>query len=183
MYYAVRDRAGGQGLTLLIQVEARAAVMESSTTSAEWKLEVERVLPQLKVQLRTETKDWRSHLSEMLTNKSEIEGALKHTNVSRPGTRPRHAQSCADYLGPAKQAARECVQGAGEDRVPGTIHQYAVGRVDPRVPVRPRWLCGEQQQVWVTKGISRFRRLDAHAPLGTRSRQAPSPTYPENLPS
>lgn len=64
-------------------MEARAAVMESSTTSAEWKLEVERVLPQLKVQLRTETKDWRNHLSEMLTNKSEIEGALKHTNVCR----------------------------------------------------------------------------------------------------
>ena len=57
--------------------------MESTTTSAAWKLEVERVLPQLKVQLRTETKDWRHHLSEMLTNKSEIENALKHTNVGR----------------------------------------------------------------------------------------------------
>ncbi|EDQ91221.1 uncharacterized protein MONBRDRAFT_17952 [Monosiga brevicollis MX1] len=65
----------------LLHKSLRAAVLESSTTSAEWKLEVERVLPQLKVQLRAEAKDWRNHLQEMADNRTEIEQALTDTKA------------------------------------------------------------------------------------------------------
>lgn len=41
-----------------------------------WLAEVERVLPQLKVHLRTDVKDWRGHIDEMKTNTDSIGGCL-----------------------------------------------------------------------------------------------------------
>jgi estrogen-related receptor beta like 1 len=58
-----------------------AGILESSTTHAEWKLELERVLPQLKVHIRADAKDWRNHLDMMRTNRADIEKALEATTV------------------------------------------------------------------------------------------------------
>lgn len=54
-------------------------ILESTTDAAEWSLEVERVLPQLKVTIRTDNKDWRIHVDQMHQHKSGIESALKET--------------------------------------------------------------------------------------------------------
>lgn len=54
------------------------APLESTTDANAWKLEVERVLPQLKVQIRTDNKDWRQHLEAL----QEHEKSLQSTSVS-----------------------------------------------------------------------------------------------------
>uniref|UniRef100_A0A8C8VDR7 Intraflagellar transport protein 57 homolog n=1 Tax=Pelusios castaneus TaxID=367368 RepID=A0A8C8VDR7_9SAUR len=54
-------------------------ILESTTDAAEWNLEVERVLPQLKVTIRTDNKDWRIHVDQMHQHKDGIESALKET--------------------------------------------------------------------------------------------------------
>nr|BAG60977.1 unnamed protein product [Homo sapiens] len=54
-------------------------ILESTTDAAEWSLEVERVLPQLKVTIRTDNKDWRIHVDQMHQHRSGIESALKET--------------------------------------------------------------------------------------------------------
>ncbi|XP_050019399.1 intraflagellar transport protein 57 homolog isoform X2 [Alexandromys fortis] len=57
----------------------QGVILESTTDAAEWSLEVERVLPQLKVTIRTDNKDWRIHVDQMHQHKSGIESALKET--------------------------------------------------------------------------------------------------------
>ncbi|KAM6319696.1 intraflagellar transport protein 57 homolog isoform 3-T3 [Podargus strigoides] len=57
------------------------AILQSKTDAAEWNLEVERVLPQLKVTVRTDNKDWRIHVDEMHQHKDGIESSLKETRV------------------------------------------------------------------------------------------------------
>ncbi|KAJ8272941.1 hypothetical protein GJAV_G00095280 [Gymnothorax javanicus] len=52
-------------------------ILESNTDAAEWNLEVERVLPQLKVTIRTDNKDWRIHVDQMHQHKEGIESSLK----------------------------------------------------------------------------------------------------------
>ncbi|KAM9439555.1 intraflagellar transport protein 57 homolog isoform 1-T1 [Clarias gariepinus] len=52
-------------------------ILESVTDSVEWNLEVERVLPQLKVSVRTDIKDWRSHVSQMHQHQDSIKSSLK----------------------------------------------------------------------------------------------------------
>ncbi|XP_074855003.1 intraflagellar transport protein 57 homolog isoform X2 [Carettochelys insculpta] len=54
-------------------------ILQSTTDAAEWNLEVERVLPQLKVTIRTDNKDWRIHVDQMHQHKDGIESALKET--------------------------------------------------------------------------------------------------------
>lgn len=54
-------------------------ILESTTDAAEWNLEVERVLPLLKVTIRTDNKDWRIHLDQMHQHKEGIESSLKET--------------------------------------------------------------------------------------------------------
>ncbi|XP_014671724.1 PREDICTED: intraflagellar transport protein 57 homolog [Priapulus caudatus] len=54
-------------------------ILESVTDAAEWKLEVERVLPSLKVHIRTDNKDWRSHLEQMHQHRDGIESTLAET--------------------------------------------------------------------------------------------------------
>nr|XP_021137896.1 LOW QUALITY PROTEIN: intraflagellar transport protein 57 homolog [Columba livia] len=54
-------------------------ILQSTTDAAEWNLEVERVLPQLKVTVRTDNKDWRIHLDQMHQHKDGIESSLKET--------------------------------------------------------------------------------------------------------
>merc|ERR1712012_104471 len=40
-------------------------IMESNTDSEQWKLEVERVAPSLKITVKNDTRDWRIHLEQM----------------------------------------------------------------------------------------------------------------------
>uniref|UniRef100_A0A8C4T0V6 Intraflagellar transport protein 57 homolog n=1 Tax=Erpetoichthys calabaricus TaxID=27687 RepID=A0A8C4T0V6_ERPCA len=56
-------------------------ILESSTDATEWNLEVERVLPQLKVTIRTDNKDWRIHVDQMHQHKDGIESSLKDTKT------------------------------------------------------------------------------------------------------
>ncbi|CAD5111160.1 DgyrCDS496 [Dimorphilus gyrociliatus] len=56
-------------------------IMESTTDANEWKLEVERVLPQLKVTIRTDNKDWRVHMDQMTTNSQGIEKCMSETKL------------------------------------------------------------------------------------------------------
>nr|XP_023414845.1 intraflagellar transport protein 57 homolog isoform X3 [Loxodonta africana] len=56
-------------------------ILEPTTDAAEWSLEVERVLPQLKVTVRTDNKDWRVHVDQMHQHKGGIESALKETKA------------------------------------------------------------------------------------------------------
>ncbi|KAM4700974.1 intraflagellar transport protein 57 homolog isoform 1-T2 [Discoglossus pictus] len=56
-------------------------ILESNTDAAEWNLEVERVLPQLKVTIRTDNKDWRVHVDQMHQHKDGIEVSLKETKT------------------------------------------------------------------------------------------------------
>lgn len=54
-------------------------ILESKTDATEWKLEVERVLPQLKVTIKTDNKDWRTHIEQMHTYQDSIDDSLKDT--------------------------------------------------------------------------------------------------------
>ncbi|XP_052806204.1 intraflagellar transport protein 57 homolog [Mya arenaria] len=56
-------------------------IMESTTDAADWKMEVERVLPQLKVTIRTDNKDWRVHVEQMHQHKDGIETSLTETKT------------------------------------------------------------------------------------------------------
>eukprot|EP00049_Salpingoeca_infusionum_P000974 m.43979 g.43979 ORF g.43979 m.43979 type:complete len:401 (-) comp10811_c1_seq1:1432-2634(-) len=58
----------------------KGEVLESNVTSAEWKIELERVLPQLKVHIRADVKDWRTHLQQMSDNMATIETAMSSTS-------------------------------------------------------------------------------------------------------
>ncbi|XP_005103543.1 intraflagellar transport protein 57 homolog [Aplysia californica] len=51
-------------------------ILESTTDAADWRLEVERVMPQLKVTIRTDNKDWRVHLEQMHQHHEGIETSL-----------------------------------------------------------------------------------------------------------
>ncbi|XP_034950679.1 intraflagellar transport protein 57 homolog [Chelonus insularis] len=53
--------------------------LESQTDAEEWKLELERVLPQLKVTIKTDPRDWRAHLEQMKQFKANIATGLNGT--------------------------------------------------------------------------------------------------------
>lgn len=55
------------------------SIMVSNTSATEWKLEVERVMPQLKVTVRTDNKDWRQHVEQMHQHRDGIETSLTET--------------------------------------------------------------------------------------------------------
>ncbi|KAF3857700.1 hypothetical protein F7725_010901 [Dissostichus mawsoni] len=52
-------------------------ILEATVDAAEWSLEVERVLPQLKVTVRTDNKDWRIHVEQMHQHRDGIKSSLK----------------------------------------------------------------------------------------------------------
>ncbi|XP_065668359.1 intraflagellar transport protein 57 homolog [Hydra vulgaris] len=55
------------------------SVLESQTNIDEWKLEIERVLPLLKVHIRADNKDWRSHYEQMQQYSKGINETLHDT--------------------------------------------------------------------------------------------------------
>ncbi|CAL8090010.1 unnamed protein product [Calicophoron daubneyi] len=50
-----------------------AGVLETSIDPSDWQLEVERVLPQLRITIRSDAKDWRAHLEEMRRYQQDID--------------------------------------------------------------------------------------------------------------
>uniref|UniRef100_A0A5K3FNK8 Intraflagellar transport protein 57 homolog n=1 Tax=Mesocestoides corti TaxID=53468 RepID=A0A5K3FNK8_MESCO len=63
-YY--RSRGGSEGTPDSFSVEP-----------GEWQMEVERVLPQLRIVSRPETKDWRGHLDQVNNHRKEIDSCFK----------------------------------------------------------------------------------------------------------
>lgn len=55
------------------------SVLESQVDVNEWKLEIERVLPKLKVHIRADNKDWRSHYEQMQQYSNGINQTLQDT--------------------------------------------------------------------------------------------------------
>ncbi|XP_007450598.1 PREDICTED: intraflagellar transport protein 57 homolog isoform X1 [Lipotes vexillifer] len=102
-------------------------ILESTTDAAEWSLEVERVLPQLKVTIRTDNKDWRIHVDQMHQHKSGIESALKetkglldklHSEISRTlekiGSREKYINNQLEHLVQEYRAAQAQLSEARE---------------------------------------------------------------------
>ncbi|XP_077524455.1 intraflagellar transport 57 isoform X2 [Amblyomma americanum] len=56
-------------------------ILQSTVDSAEWKLEVERVLPQLRVTIQPDAKDWRGHLELIHQQRQELDEGLRLTKV------------------------------------------------------------------------------------------------------
>lgn len=54
-------------------------ILQSTTNVDDWKLEVERVTPSLKVTFRPDNKDWRTHVDQMHHHKVGIESSLVET--------------------------------------------------------------------------------------------------------
>ncbi|RWS31775.1 intraflagellar transport protein 57-like protein [Leptotrombidium deliense] len=71
-------------LTQPLQTEKPKGFLVSQIDSSEWKLEIERVLPQLKVVLRTNDHkaDWRQHVNEMYTHRNDVESHFAFTQNS-----------------------------------------------------------------------------------------------------
>ncbi|VDM02290.1 unnamed protein product [Schistocephalus solidus] len=86
-------------------------IMEPGIDRGDWQLEVERVLPQLRVAIRTEAKDWRSHLEQMTRHKTEIETCFSESkghlqrlqedlsrSLDKIGSREKYINSQVDQL-------------------------------------------------------------------------------------
>jgi len=56
-------------------------ILESNVDSHAWKMELERVLPTLKVTLKLDGKDWRTHIDQMHNNQGAIEKYLAETSA------------------------------------------------------------------------------------------------------
>jgi len=72
---AFLDLAAGPHLDM--EAMKQNEIMISNTNSEEWKLEIERVTPSLKVTVRTDNKDWRTHVEQMHQHKEGIETSFK----------------------------------------------------------------------------------------------------------
>lgn len=55
--------------------------MENTTDPEEWRQEVERVLPSLKVHYRSDNRDWRMHYEQMHNYHDNIKTVLSDTKV------------------------------------------------------------------------------------------------------
>ena len=55
------------------------SMLESNVDANEWKLEIERVLPLLKVHIRADNKDWRNHYEQMQQYSNGISQTLQET--------------------------------------------------------------------------------------------------------
>jgi estrogen-related receptor beta like 1 len=93
------------------ELDESVAVIEGRVDPAEWKLELERVGPKLKITLAADTKDWRSHLEQAHSHKKEIESLLPEsrsqldrvrddvgTELEKIGTRERFLNNQFDAL-------------------------------------------------------------------------------------
>ncbi|RZC32563.1 intraflagellar transport protein 57 -like [Asbolus verrucosus] len=56
--------------------EPQITEMKTNVDEESWKLELERVLPLLKITIKNENRDWRSHLEQMKQYKSNVDSSL-----------------------------------------------------------------------------------------------------------
>ncbi|KAH8023367.1 hypothetical protein HPB51_013205 [Rhipicephalus microplus] len=63
------------------QLNKPEEILQSTVDSAEWKLEVERVLPQLRVTIQPDAKDWRGHLELIHQQRRELDEGLLMTRA------------------------------------------------------------------------------------------------------
>ncbi|CAH8602688.1 unnamed protein product [Dicrocoelium dendriticum] len=78
------DEKLGSKSTVAVE-NTQSGVLECTVDPSDWQLEVERVLPQLRIALRSDSKDWRAHLEEMRRYQTEISTA--YTDVKQHLTR------------------------------------------------------------------------------------------------
>uniref|UniRef100_A0A914W4J4 Intraflagellar transport protein 57 homolog n=1 Tax=Plectus sambesii TaxID=2011161 RepID=A0A914W4J4_9BILA len=71
----------GGGGRLNLDGEVTKEILQSDTDAMAWKLEVERVMPSLKITIRQDAKDWRMHLEQMHAYRGAIGETL---NQARP---------------------------------------------------------------------------------------------------
>ncbi|KYM82897.1 Intraflagellar transport protein 57 like protein [Atta colombica] len=57
------------------------SILESTTNREEWQLELEKVLPRLKVTVKTDSRDWRAHLEQMKQLRTNITTNLSGTKT------------------------------------------------------------------------------------------------------
>lgn len=81
MMAAYSDDSDDENLFILDNIkmskkEPQLSDVTSNVDEEAWKLELERVLPMLKMTIKNETRDWRSHLEQMKQYKSNVEGSL-----------------------------------------------------------------------------------------------------------
>ncbi|EFN73091.1 Intraflagellar transport protein 57-like protein [Camponotus floridanus] len=57
-------------------------ILESNTNRDEWQLELEKVLPRLKVTIKTDSRDWRAHLEQMKQLRTNIAADLSGTKTN-----------------------------------------------------------------------------------------------------
>jgi len=62
-----------------LEMAKPSEILASTTDSEAWNIEVERVAPKLKVTVRVDGRDWRSHLEQMHSHRQGIEEALTTT--------------------------------------------------------------------------------------------------------
>ncbi|RVE61286.1 hypothetical protein OJAV_G00169070 [Oryzias javanicus] len=61
------------------ELSSKPEILAATVDAAEWNLEVERVIPHLKVASRTDNKDWRVHLEQLHQYQDKIEALLKES--------------------------------------------------------------------------------------------------------
>ncbi|XP_019875718.2 intraflagellar transport protein 57 homolog [Aethina tumida] len=61
--------------------EITASELKSNIDEESWRIEVERVLPQLKVTIKNDSRDWRAHFEQMKNHKNNIELTLNPTKT------------------------------------------------------------------------------------------------------
>ncbi|XP_044254951.1 intraflagellar transport protein 57 homolog [Tribolium madens] len=81
MLAAYTDDSDEENLFLLDNVkvarkEPQMAEIKMNVNEEAWKLELERVLPHLKITIKNENRDWRSHLEQMKQYKSNVDSSL-----------------------------------------------------------------------------------------------------------
>ncbi|KAJ8976230.1 hypothetical protein NQ317_009727 [Molorchus minor] len=94
-----------------VKTEMRPAEIKSSTDEESWKLEVERVLPQLKVMIKNDNRDWRSHLEQMKAHKGSIDECFERPRCS---WRNYIRRSLQDQLSKIKENYKNISTGVAE---------------------------------------------------------------------
>ncbi|KYN10931.1 Intraflagellar transport protein 57 like protein [Trachymyrmex cornetzi] len=68
-------------LTFQSETQKLDSILESTTNREEWQLELEKVLPRLKVTVKTDSRDWRAHLEQMKQLRTNITTNLSDTKA------------------------------------------------------------------------------------------------------
>lgn len=108
----------------LYHCQASIAVLQ--VDPAEWRLEVERVAPRLKITVASDARDWRSHLDEAHRHSQEIStvwpGARAALGAVQTEVVTMDVHGCASCLAPVKPVhPKQMIYGAGLAAVQGIL--------------------------------------------------------------